>query len=217
MVSEGRQLSTVVEASQNNRALLVGLTGGIGSGKSTVARMLADKGAFVVDADALARQVLAPGSLALAEVREQFGDQVFYPDGSLNRGALGRVVFADESARARLEAITLPRISAAAQQRLAQARVGQVAVYDVPLLVEQRLAEQFDVVVVVEASAANRLARLDARGLSREEALARMANQASDAQRRAVADVVLDNSGTLAALQEQVDRLWERLQGISKP
>ncbi|WP_218957920.1 dephospho-CoA kinase [Actinomyces trachealis] len=215
MVGDGRRVSTVEQADQQGRALYVGLTGGIGSGKSTAAKMLAAKGAHVVDADALARDVLAPGAPALAEVRVQFGDSVFRRDGSLDRAALGSIVFADASARARLEAITLPRISAKAHRRLAQAGRGRVAVYDVPLLVEKHLEAQFDVVVVVEANREVRMERLETRGLPCAEALARMANQASDVQRRAVADVLLANSGSLRDLQVQVDRLWEQLHAPS--
>lgn len=200
-----------MEAAQQQRALLVGLTGGIGSGKTTVARMLADRGALVVDADVVARQVLEPGQPALEEVRQAFGTQVLQEDGTLDRRALAQLVFADTAARSRLESITLPRVAQEAWRRLAQARPGQVAVYDVPLLVEKQMQSQFDLVVVVEAGKEQRLQRLAARGLSREDSLARMASQASDAQRRAASDVVLRNSAGLERLGEQVERLWRQL------
>lgn len=173
--------------------------------------MLAALGAHVVDADTIAREVLSPGSPGLEEVVQAFGAEVLDPDGSLNRAALAKQVFADAGARSRLESITLPRVAREAARRLAQARAGQVAVYDVPLLVERQMQDGFDLVVVVEADREARLRRLEARGLDRCQALARMSHQATDAQRRAVADVVLDNSGGLEALQAQVRRLWESL------
>lgn len=189
------------------RALYVGLTGGIGSGKSTAAAALADLGATVVDADVLAREVVAPGTPGLAAVAAAFGD-VLRADGSLDRAALGARVFRDPGERARLEGIVLPLVAARAQRRLAAVPAGRVAVYDMPLLVEQRAASRFDYVVVVQAPCEVRLARLEGRGLGREEALARLASQASDEQRRAVADVVLDNSGTREELRAAIERLW---------
>ena len=189
------------------RALYVGLTGGIGSGKSTAAAVLADLGATVVDADVLAREVVAPGTPGLAAIAAAFGD-VLRADGSLDRAALGARVFRDPGERARLEGIVLPLVAARAQRRLAAVPAGRVAVYDMPLLVEQRAASRFDYVVVVQAPCEVRLARLEGRGLGREEALARLASQASDEQRRAVADVVLDNSGTREELRAAVERLW---------
>lgn len=203
----------VTEAADQHRPLLVGLTGGIGSGKTTVARMLAGKGAVVVDADALARQVLEPGQPALEEVRQVFGPEVLQHDGSLDRRALARLVFANADARKRLEAITLPRVSQEARRLMAQAGPGQVAVYDVPLLVEKHLEDQFDLVLVVEADLEQRLRRLAARGLSREESVARMGSQASDVKRRAVSDVVLRNSAGLEQLGLQVDSLWQQVTG----
>lgn len=203
----------VTEAADQHRPLLVGLTGGIGSGKTTVARMLAGKGAVVVDADALARQVLEPGQPALEEVRQVFGPEVLQHDGSLDRRALARLVFANADARKRLEAITLPRVSQEARRLMVQAGPGQVAVYDVPLLVEKHLEDQFDLVLVVEADLEQRLRRLAARGLSREESVARMGSQASDVKRRAVSDVVLRNSAGLEQLGLQVDSLWQQVTG----
>ncbi|UNX56173.1 dephospho-CoA kinase [Georgenia sp. TF02-10] len=192
--------------------LAVGLSGGIGSGKSTVAAELARLGAVVVDADALAREVVAPGTAGLAAVVEAFGPGVLRPDGGLDRPALGRLVFADDAARRRLEGITHPLVAAEAARRQAAAGPGAVVVHDVPLLVENGLAQRYDLVVVVGAPVEVRLARLRGRGMTEEDARARIRAQADDAARRAVADVWLDNSGTRAELVEQVRRLWaERL------
>jgi len=190
--------------------LRLGLTGGIGSGKSAVASRLADRGAVVIDADLLAREVVAPGTEGLAAVVAAFGPQTLAPDGSLDRAALGDLVFADPAERRRLEAITHPRIGARTADLAAAAeRAGTaVLVHDVPLLVEAGLAPAYDVVVVVEAPLAARLDRLAARGLAVEEAGRRIAAQATDEQRRAVADHVLDNSGSLADLDALVARLW---------
>lgn len=191
----------------------IGLTGGIGAGKSTVARELERLGALVVDADAIAREVVAPGTPGLAAVVAEFGDSVLTPDGSLDRPALGRIVFADPAARARLEAITHPLIRAESARRAAAAPPGTVVVHDVPLIVERGLAAQYDLVVVVGADEDVRLERLVRdRGMTREDALARIRAQATDAERRAVADVWLDNSGTQEELLAQVRDLWrERL------
>ncbi len=188
--------------------LRIGLTGGIGSGKSTVAALLADRGARVVDADALAREVVAPGSAGLAAVAEAFGDGVLTADGALDRPALAAVVFADPAARATLDGIVHPLVRARAAQLIAAMPPHAVVVQDVPLLVETGQAASFDLVLVVEADLGVRLARLVARGLPEPDARARIAAQATDEERRAVADVVLDNSGTTEQLAEQVDRFW---------
>ena len=194
------------------RTLHVGLTGGIGAGKSVVAARLAAHGALVIDADRLAREVVAPGTDGLAEVVAAFGREVLGPDGALDRPALGRVVFADPEARQRLEAIVHPRVRARTAALVAAAPPGTVVVNDVPLLVETGIAGTFEVVVVVLASEDTRLRRLvGGRGMSPEEARARMAAQATDAQRRAVADYVIDNDGTLDEVHAAVDRLWETL------
>lgn len=190
------------------RALYVGLTGGIGAGKSEVARLLAAHGAVVVAADAISREVVAPGTDGLNAVVAEFGQELLNADGALDRAALGRIVFADPLRRARLEEIILPLVAAEAWARLESVPAGQVAVYDVPLLVEGQMGGMFDVVVVVEAELETRLERLERRGLEREQALARIASQASDAERRAVADVVVSNSGTLEELAMAVSRLW---------
>ncbi len=187
----------------------IGLTGGVGSGKSTVARMLAARGALVVDADAIAREVVAPGTPALADIVARFGPEVIQPDGTLNRAALAAVVFSDDDARAALNHITHPRIAAHTAHIVASAAPGQVVVHDVPLLAENNLAPDYDLVVVVEAPEPIRLERLESRGMPEAEAVRRMASQATDEQRREVADVVLSNVGDLASLQRQVDVLWD--------
>jgi dephospho-CoA kinase len=189
--------------------LKVGLTGGIGSGKSTVARELARLGAVVVDADEIARAVVAPGTPGLAAVVAEFGRGVLRPDRSLDRPALARLVFADDAARRRLEAITHPLVAEESSLRVAAADPDAVVVLDVPLIVENDLAGRYDLVVVVGAPEDVRVDRLvGQRGMSREDALARIRAQADDAARRAVADVWLDNSGTEAELLEAVRRLW---------
>lgn len=189
--------------------LRIGLTGGIGSGKSTVAGLLADRGAVVVDADRIAREVVEPGTPGLAAVVEAFGEGVLSADGSLDRPALAAVVFSDPAARARLDGIVHPLVRDRAVQLAAGAPTDAVLVNDVPLLVETGQAASYDLVVVVEAELATRLARLVDRGVPEADARARIAAQATDEQRRAVADVVLDNSGTREQLAEQVARLWE--------
>ncbi|WP_322755674.1 dephospho-CoA kinase [Frankia sp. Cas3] len=191
--------------------LRVGLTGGIGAGKSAVARLLTDHGAVVIDADAIAREVVAVGTPGLQAVVDEFGPQMLCADGSLDREALGAVVFADPAARRRLEAITHPLVGAEATRRMADAPADAVVVYDVPLLVEAGLSGGYDVIVVVVAPREVRLARLADRGLAREQALARMANQASDSARRAVADILVDNSGSPEDLHDQVAEVWKRL------
>ena len=193
--------------------LRIGLTGGIGAGKSTVARLLAGHGATVVDADAIARGVLAPGTPGLAEVVAAFDDGVLLPDGSLDRPALGRVVFADSASRRRLEEITHPRIAEETGRQIVAAGRDAVIVHDVPLLVEKGMAPNYDAVVVVEAPDEVRLARLEARGLPRGDALERMRAQASSEQRAAVATHVVDNAGDEQSLQARVDEVWAALVG----
>jgi dephospho-CoA kinase len=188
--------------------LRIGLTGGIGSGKSTVAALLAARGAVVVDADRIAREVVEPGTPGLAAVVGAFGPGVLADDGSLDRAALAAIVFADPEARARLDGIVHPLVRARAREVLGQAAPDAVVVQDVPLLVETGQAGAHDLVLVVETDLETRVARLLQRGLSEDDARARIAAQATDEQRRAVADVVLDNSGGPEALAEQVDRFW---------
>jgi dephospho-CoA kinase len=188
--------------------LRIGLTGGIGSGKSTVAALLAARGAVVVDADRIAREVVEPGTPGLAAVVGVFGPGVLAGDGSLDRAALAAIVFADPEARARLDGIVHPLVRARAREVIDRAAPDAVVVQDVPLLVETGQAGAHDLVLVVETDLETRVARLLQRGLSEEDARARIAAQATDEQRRAVADVVLDNSGGPEALAEQVHRFW---------
>ncbi|MER7418221.1 dephospho-CoA kinase [Micromonospora peucetia] len=193
--------------------LKVGLTGGIGSGKSAVARRLAGCGALVIDSDRVAREVVEPGTQGLAEIVAAFSDRVLDADGALDRAALGALVFADESARRRLEAITHPRVRARSAELAAAAAPDSIVVNDVPLLVEVGLAPTYHLVVVVQTEVATRLERLARdRGMDRAEAERRIAAQADDARRRAAADVLLSNDGSLADLHAAVDALWrERL------
>ncbi|QHC70249.1 dephospho-CoA kinase [Rathayibacter sp. VKM Ac-2801] len=194
---------------------LVALTGGIASGKSTVARRLVERGAVVVDADVLARQVVEPGEPALAAIAERFGPAVIRADGALDRPALGAIVFSDAAARADLNAITHPAVTLRSQRLFAAAAEADpdaVVVYDVPLLAEGRGAGEFDEVVVVHAPRHIRIERLVAlRGMTEEEARARVSSQASDEERLALADVVIDSSGTLEETLARTDALWERL------
>ncbi|WP_024877876.1 dephospho-CoA kinase [Saccharomonospora piscinae] len=191
--------------------LRVGLTGGIGSGKSTVAARLAEHGAVVVDADAVAREVVEPGTDGLAEVVAAFGDDVLTPDGALDRAALATKAFADDASRQRLNAILHPRIGARTGELLAKAAPDAIVVHDVPLLVENQLAPAYHLVVVVDADEDVRARRLvESRGMADADARARMAAQATTEQRRAVADLWLDNTGSRDAVLDRVDVLWAR-------
>lgn len=189
----------------------VGLTGGVGSGKSTVSALLARHGALVIDADAIAREVVEPGTPGYDAVLARFGAEVVAADGTLDRPALAAVVFGDEAARADLNAIVHPLVGERSAELMAAAAPQDVVVYDVPLLVESRLGKAFDVVVVVEADVDTRLTRLAERGLAESDARARMAVQASDEERRAVAHEVIANDGTREELAAEVDELWQRL------
>lgn len=191
----------------------IALTGGIGSGKSTVAMLLARHGAVVVDADAIAREIVEPGQPALEEIARAFGAGVLASDGRLDRPALAALVFSDEGARARLNAIAHPRIATRSAELISAAPAGAIVVYDMPLLVEQGVEalQGWDAIVVVDASDEARLARLISRGMIPEDARARMDAQASREQRLKVADHVVDNEGDLPALLEQVDSLWRAL------
>jgi dephospho-CoA kinase len=189
--------------------LRIGLTGGIGSGKSSVSRLLGEHGAVIVDADAIAREVVAPGTQGLAAIVEAFGAAVLAADGSLDRPRLAAVVFADPEARGTLDGIVHPLVRARARELEAAAPPGAVVVHDVPLLAETGQGSAYDVVVVVEADPDMRVARLVERGLTAEDARARIAVQATDEERRAIADVVLDNSGTPEELAQQVERFWQ--------
>lgn len=194
---------------------LIALTGGIASGKSTIARRFAERGAVVVDADAIVRDVQQPGSPVLAAIAAEFGGGMLRPDGTLDRAALGARVFGDDEAVARLNAIVHPAVRAESARRFAAAFAadpGAVVVYDVPLLVEARADDPWELVVVAHAPAALRARRLvELRGMSETDAAARIASQASDDARLAVADVVVDTAGTLDETLRQVDELWATL------
>lgn len=192
--------------------LRVGLTGGIGAGKSEVSRRLAAQGAVVIDADLIAREVVAPGTDGLAEVIAVFGPVVLGPDGALDRVALGDIVFADEQKLATLNSIVHPRVAARMREVEEAAGAGSVIVHDVPLIAENGLASRYDLVVVVDVPPRIQLDRLvRLRGMSREQAQARMAAQATRDERLAIATIVVDNSGSLAELDRQVGELWAEL------
>ncbi|MEQ4304308.1 dephospho-CoA kinase [Plantactinospora sp. B6F1] len=189
--------------------LKVGLTGGIGSGKSVVAARLASLGAVVVDSDRIAREVVEPGTDGLREVVAAFGDRVRTEDGSLDRAVLGEIVFADPSARARLEAIIHPRVRRRSAELIHGAAPDAIVANDVPLLVEVGLAPTYHLVLVVRAAEATRVERLvRGRGMTAEQAERRIRAQAGDELRAAAADVLLDNDGELAGLHAEVDALW---------
>jgi dephospho-CoA kinase len=190
----------------------VGLTGGIASGKSSVAALLAAKGAVIIDADVLAREVVAKGSPLLADVAQRFGKEILTGDGTLDRASLGRVVFSDPNARRDLEALIHPAVRRRAAELQAAAPDGSVVVHVIPLLVETGQVDRFDLIVVVDADEPTQLARMRTRdSLDEASARARVAAQATREARLAAADVVVDNSGVPDDLEEQVDRLWRRL------
>ncbi|MEV5483176.1 MULTISPECIES: dephospho-CoA kinase [Streptomyces] len=190
----------------------VGLTGGIGAGKSEVSRLLASYGAVIVDADKIAREVVEPGTPGLAAVVEEFGNGVLAPDGTLDRPKLGGIVFADPEKLKALNAIVHPLVGARSAELEAAAGPDAVVVHDVPLLTENGLAPLYDLVVVVDAAPQTQLDRLvRLRGMAEDEAKSRMAAQATREQRLAVADLVIDNNGPLEALEPQVRAVWERL------
>jgi dephospho-CoA kinase len=191
---------------------MVGLTGGIGSGKSTVAALLAERGATVVDADLIARQVVEPGTPALEKLVERFGADILDDDGSLNRAALAEKAFVDDEHKKDLEAITHPAIGEEFLRQVAAAPEHGIVVHDVPLLVESKRGLQYDAVIVVEAPTDVRIERLASRGIPPEDAARRMGMQATDEERRAVATWVLDNSGDVAQLEAQVERVWTELE-----
>ena len=192
--------------------LRVGLTGGIASGKTAVSDALGERGAVVIDADVLARQVVEPGTPGLAAVVERFGTDVLTDDGRLNREVLGRLVFTDAGARRDLEAIVHPAVRARAAEIEATADSDSVVVHVIPLLVETGQQDDYDVLVVVDVEPERQLEWLRRRnGLDADAASARIAAQASRADRLAVADIVLDNDDDTEALLDQVDRLWRDL------
>jgi dephospho-CoA kinase len=193
--------------------LLVGLTGGIGSGKSTVSAMLAERGAEIIDADHIAREVVMPGTPAWCKIRDHFGPGVLFPDGFIDRKALADIVFADPAKLALLNEITHPAIFARIADRLEAAAQGRnvVVVLDAALLLETGLAQRVDMVIVAHSPTEVRVQRLASRGVSSAQANARITAQFSEDERLARADLVIDNSGTLEDLGEQVDEAWREL------
>jgi dephospho-CoA kinase len=190
--------------------ITVGLTGGIGSGKSTVAELLSSYGAVVIDADVLAREAVAPGTSGLARVVEQFGPDVLAADGTLDRPRLAAIVFGSPQRLAALNAIVHPYVRQRSEELTTAALDDAVVVQVIPLLVENGLTG-FDVVVVVDVSPETQLRRLTERGMNEADARARIAAQATREERRAAADVVIANEGDLESLRKQVQALWERL------
>ena len=194
--------------------LTVGLTGGIGSGKSEVSRLLVESGAVLIDADRIAREVVAPGTPGLEAVVEAFGTDVLAPDGSLDRPALGSIVFADPDRLAVLNSIVHPLVGARSRQLETAAPQDAVVVHDVPLLAENGLAPRYDLVIVVDAFPETQLDRLvRLRGMTQEDARARMAAQASREKRLEIADIVIDNNGSREELRRRVREVWDDLVG----
>ncbi|WP_405750310.1 dephospho-CoA kinase [Streptomyces sp. NBC_01411] len=192
--------------------LKVGLTGGIGAGKSEVSRLFVSYGAVLIDADRIAREVVEPGTPGLAAVVEAFGESVLAGDGSLDRPALGAIVFAEPDRLATLNSIVHPLVGARSAELEGLAQADSVVIHDVPLLTENGLAPLYDLVVVVDAAPETQLDRLvQLRGMQESEARARMAAQATREQRREIADILIDNDGPLDALEPQVRSVWERL------
>jgi dephospho-CoA kinase len=188
--------------------LIVGLTGGIGAGKSTVANMFAQLGALTIDADQLARIAIEPGSSGFDEVIAAFGKEIL-SDGEIDRQKLGKIVFKDASKRKQLEAIVHPRVQEALAARIKTLSPGDILIYEIPLLVESGAADRFDYIITVESDIEIRLDRLFERGLDEDEAERRIAAQASPAQREAVADRVIINDGDRADLFAECARIWE--------
>jgi dephospho-CoA kinase len=201
--------------------MLVALTGGIAAGKSTVSRMLAECGATIVDADVLSREAVAAGSSGLAAVTRAFGSQVLTESGTLDRAALGNIVFNDEDARRRLEAIVHPevaRLSAEAFAAAEREKPGGVVIYDVPLLAESGRKDEFDAVIVVEAPDDVRRQRLiDERGMTEQEAQSRLATQATNAERRALADYVISSEFSLEETRREAEIVYAQLVRSSRP
>ncbi|MBN1172075.1 MAG: dephospho-CoA kinase [Micromonosporaceae bacterium] len=196
--------------------LIVGLTGGIGAGKSAVCDRLATHGAVVIDADRLARAVVEPGSPGLAEVVSRLGHGVLGSDGALDRRAVAALVFRDQQARSVLEGIIHPRVVARSRELAERAPADAVVVNDVPLLVEAGLGDEYDLVIVVQADEEVRLSRLiTVRGMTEAEARARIAAQATDAQRASIADIVIENNGSYEELMVRVDHVWRDLHGLA--
>jgi dephospho-CoA kinase len=195
---------------------LVGLTGGIASGKSHVANLLSELGASVIDADQVAREVVVPGSPGLAQVVALFGEEVLMPNGELDRQKLGETVFSDPTKRLKLEQILHPLIKQRTTQLIAEQQTDLV-VYAVPLLVEAKVDYPFDAVVTVEAGVENQISRLiSSRSMSESEATRRIQAQTSSAEREAIADFIIDSSGTKEQTREQVNDIWQKLVDLAR-
>lgn len=194
---------------------LIGLTGGIGSGKSTIARRLAEHGAHIIDADQVAREVVKPGTPALSEIAALFGAHVLSSDGSLDRGALGDIVFANPAKRLQLNDIVHPAVQKRTKELFSQAPNDAIVVYDVPLLVETQNEYSFEEIIVASAPEAIRVERLmEHRGMLESEAVARIDSQASEEERLKIASVVIDTSGDITHTYSQVDALWSQLKNV---
>lgn len=191
--------------------MYLGLTGGIGSGKSTAARMFADLGATVIDADAIAKEVLEPGQLGHESIVNKFGDEILDSSGNVDRSALAAKVFENSAELKELEDIVHPAVASKVLEIRESLPAGVTVIYDTPLLVEKKLQDQFDQVVVVLAPEPLRTQRLIDRGLAERDIAARMSKQASDDQRREVANFVIDNVGSLAQLRAQVQNVWNQI------
>jgi dephospho-CoA kinase len=188
--------------------VLVGLTGGIGCGKSTVAQAFASLGALTIDADQLAREAIEPGSEGFGAVVARFGDDVVR-DGAIDRAALAQAIFADPAAKKDLEAIIHPRVQAALAHAISRLSPGEVLIYEIPLLVETGAADKFDFIITVESSLENRIERLKARGMSTDDIEKRIASQATKEERVSIADVVIENDGDKYDLLRSVEHIWE--------
>ena len=191
--------------------MYLGLTGGIGSGKSTAARMFADLGATIIDADAIAKEVLEPGQLGYESIVNKFGDDILDSSGNIDRTILAAKVFENSSKLKELEDVVHPEVAGKVQEIRESLPADTTVIYDTPLLVEKKLQDQFDQVIVVLAPEPLRTQRLLARGLAERDIAARMSKQATDEQRQSVANYVIDNSGTLAQLRTQVLNVWNQI------
>lgn len=191
--------------------MYLGLTGGIGSGKSTAARMFADLGATIIDADAIAKEVLEPGQLGYESIVNKFGDDILDSSGNIDRTILAAKVFENSSKLKELEDVVHPEVAGKVQEIRESLPADTTVIYDTPLLVEKKLQDQFDQVIVVLAPEPLRTQRLLARGLAERDIAARMSKQATDEQRQSVANYVIDNSGTLAQLRAQVLNVWNQI------